>query len=548
MKTIYLFNKALLIFASLVFSCHLSLAQSISFEEIADTLGLNETLGFTNFGSGVSFVDFDEDGFDDLTVGTDVGQEILFYKNLAGQHFARIDLGIADVSFQKVVLWADIDNDNDYDFFLGSYSGQDRLYVNNGDNQFTDIAIAAGLERGPNETSTASFADVNNDGFLDLYVGTYCSSDCTNDLYINNGDNTFNRQTMTYGVAGEVGPNLATAFFDVDNDLDVDLYTSIDKIWQNKLFRNDGQSFNDISRTSNTDIVICAMNAGIGDFDNDQYLDIYVTNTPSGNVFLQNNGDETFTDITTITKTSFNSVCWGGNFMDINNDGFQDLYVCSDIREDPNKLYVNENGITYNEMTLPGDTTSSYANSFADFNNDGLLDIITVAGKDDPLLFYKNTSVQAGNYVKLNLTGTVSNKDAVGVWVKAYCDANVYSRFTHAGQAYLSQESKTVHIGLGQTETIDSLYVLWPSGITDQYYNLNVNRHYHLYENCIQNDTLELSSTPILHNSYHNQIIHSAGTVVDSIEFHVSDYAQLDSSFQVLPMSTFLIDIDGCGN
>lgn len=121
-----------------------------------------------------------------------------------------------------------------------------------------------------------------------------------------------------------------------------------------------------------------------------------------------------------------------------------------------------------------------------------------------------------------------------------------YSRYTHSGQAYLAQESQTIHIGIGSANIIDSLILTWPSGIIDKYYDILPNRKIFITENCDANGTINLNHIPIVTNQYYHQTIHSQGTVIDSIEFHVSECALLLPTFEVEPMSTFLIDINGC--
>lgn len=171
---------------------------------------------------------------------------------------------------------------------------------------------------------------------------------------------------------------------------------------------------------------------------------------------------------------------------------------------------------------------------------------MTIAIVNDSILYFENQTPNVGNYIQNDATGTISNKDAIGVWIDAHFNGMRYSRYTHSGQAYLAQESQTFHIGIGSASIIDSLIISWPSGIVDKYFDILPNRKIFVTEDCNSSGTISLNDIPIVTNRYYHQTIHSHGTVRDSIEFRVSDFAVLLPTFEVEPMATFLIDINGC--
>lgn len=529
------------------------------FAEVSASIGITDIVGSPDHGSGVSFVDFNGDGFDDLTFGTEVGQPLLFYQNVQGITYTKVDLGIIDSSEQKQVLWVDFDNDGDLDFFFTSYYSSNKLYENDGNLNFTDISISAGFPNQDLKTYGAAFGDIDLDGDLDLAYLNYCNGDCNNYLFENNGDKTFTDITTSSGTEGEQGPGLAIAMLDYDKDLYPDIFTAIDKVWENKLYKNlQNNTFQDESSATGLDDVICAMNAGIGDIDNDGFQDIYVTNGLTGNLLMQNDGNGNYTDIAASSGTQFLSVCWGGSFADFDNDGFQDLYVCSNYDVPPatpkNILYMNNGDDTFNEVFLPGDITKSYSNTYGDFNNDGLLDIVTVSGHNENLLVFENTDDNGHYFLKVELEGDVSNRDAIGAWIEVYADDLHQKRYTHCGQGYMSQESHRIHFGLKENSLVDSLIIKWPSGNEDRYFNISANVSLSLTEDCLScydceyYDESIYAEDPIESGDYHQVEIEATGKVVanNDVSFLAENQIELKNDFESETGSTLTIDIKQC--
>lgn len=476
-----------------MWTCQISAQE---FDEVSEEVGIvggfGETgFGGASFGSGISFADFNNDGWDDITIGTDEDSTIMFFQNNQGI-FSRLPALVPSTCLIKQILWVDIDNDGDRDLYHTCYQDRNRVYENIGDLTFEDRTDISGFDTDADPSTAASFGDINQDGFLDLFVGNYGQpgqSGQENHFYLSNGDFTFTEYTVPSGFYLDNLPTLASSFLDIDHDLDLDMYLSIDKVHENHLYLNQGDStFADISASSNSNVVVCAMNSSSGDYDGDGDLDIYVTNTPSGNVLLRNNGDLTFTDVTAAAGVGFFRIGWATSFIDYENDGDIDMYVSSTTTTGPNALYENNNDGTFSEPLfssggLDGDDFGlTYCNTHGDFNNDGLVDfaLSNLAPFNNSAQQFKlwenENDDNDNNWLKVDLEGTISNRDGIGAWVQAYANNQRYVRFTHLGDGYLGQSSDYTHIGVSTATIIDSLVIEWPSGMVDKYYNLNVNQ------------------------------------------------------------------------
>ncbi|KAA3633037.1 MAG: VCBS repeat-containing protein, partial [Bacteroidetes bacterium] len=407
-----------------------------NFNEAAAANGIAQSCGDCQFGGGVSFADFNGDGLDDLTFATEVDQEILFYQN-TGSGFQLIPPLVQVTGQTKQILWVDYDNDGDKDLFVACFECPNRLFLNEGAGGFTDITMDAGLPVEDSPTYSVVFGDVNNDGWLDLYVSSYTLDTDPGRLYRNNGNNTFTDITGASNIMDDNSLSLSVVFFDYNNDGLQDLHIANDKDYQeNKLFENTGDGiFVDVSVAANVNITIDAMNGGIGDYDNNGYLDIYVTNEFPGNALLKNNGDGTFTDVASSAGVEFNQISWGGNFFDGDNDLDLDLYVSGSYTdaEFTSVLYVNENnGNNFLSQFLEGDTLSSFANAIGDFNLDGLLDIAVSNSDyfestgDNFFHLWQNTTSNANNWLKVFLVGTDSNREGIGSWIEMYINGQKY--------------------------------------------------------------------------------------------------------------------------
>lgn len=459
------------------------------FSDKASELGLGYSYGVSEYGGGVSFHDFDGDGWDDITYATDESEEILFFKNNFGV-FEQIDLGINDTFKAKQVLWVDYDNDGDKDFFTTSIEGLNKIYRNNGDMVFEDLTNSSGLFTEDLFTYGASFGDIDNDGDLDLMLLHRDVGERNQHNYLyRNDDGFFTDITEAAGIRLENDLSFCASFFDYDKDGFQDIYVSNDKYTKaNTLYRNKGDgTFDDVSEESGAGMAIDAMSTTIEDYDNDGWLDVYVTNTSAGNYHLRNNGDGTFTNLAEELGTAFYSIGWGAVFIDADNDTDLDIYVSGMLTGQDQRLsaafYQNVNGGFFipQNIGFQGDNRRSFANAMGDSDNDGYPEIVVMNDRENNFL-WKNESYQGNNWFKLMLEGSVSNRDGVGSTIEIFSNEQVQYRYTICGEGYLGQNSAFEFFGVADATTIDYVKVTWLSGITDVITEVAPNKAYKLIE------------------------------------------------------------------
>jgi len=446
----------------------------LAFDDVAAQIGVNYSYGDSEYGGGVSFADFDNDGWDDITYTSDNGDNIYFLKNNDGQFNLVSFTGISNTSKTKQVIWVDYDNDGDKDLFVTALEGKNSFYINDGEMNFTDISSTIGIFQTDLFTYGASFGDIDNDGDLDLFISNRSPLD-HNYLY-RNDSGTYVDITNSSGISLEGQLSFCSIFFDYDKDGLQDIYVSNDKEENiNRLYRNLGDGvFQDVSDFSNAGIDISAMSTTLGDFNNDGWFDIYITNTPFsqissiiGNVLLKNNGDGTFTNIATETGTSFNSLGWGSVFLDADNDGFLDLYVSSSLNGSSQFLssafYHQQNDETFiipQDIGFSSDLRESYSNAIGDINNDGKPEIVVVNDTENNFLWQNNSS-NLNNWLKVKLEGVISNRDGIGNTIEINIDGQSQYRYTLAGEGYLAQNSFYEFFGIGNATEVDYVKVTW---------------------------------------------------------------------------------------
>ena len=525
--------KLLFWFTFMVLYFH-SITQSI-YTNIAHAAGILASYGGTTaspYGGGVSFVDFDRDGLDDLSFATDNGMQILFYKNLGNNTFTSLSL-ISNTAAVKGILWVDVDNDGDLDLYLNVYLGQNRLYLNSlsqsGVFSLVDNTILSGLKIQNDPSYGAAFGDFDQDGDLDLFVSNRSEggNQFANVFYKNNGNGTFVDSTLSVGILNEFTPDFCSVFFDFDNDGDLDLYTIVDKysfpnrLYKNSYSQNGVAHFTEVGSAIGLNISIGAMNAGVADYNNDGLFDVYVTNEKLvGNSSTANHQMlcQYFSNMYHFNRvnvgTNVDQICWGASFLDVDNDKDLDLYVCSERQNNPswrNYLFKNLNDGYFEEYEtggLSGDTLDSFGNAVGDINNDGKMDIAVNNSIMDSMQLWLNNSTNTNHFIKFSLKGTTSNTFGIGSRIEICDEDSQQTRFTHCGINYLGQNSLLEHVGMGNSTTVDSLIIKWSSGGIEKYYNLSVDTSYQFVEGACLNQMPGSSANKYI--GPNNGNIHSA--------------------------------------
>lgn len=433
---------------------------------------------------GIAVGDYNNDGFDDFYVCADVGRNRLFRNNGDGSFTEEAEeLGLAIAAKSKSAIWGDINNDGYLDLYLANLASNDQLFLNQGDGTFQDITAQAGIQNWEN-SSSVNMADVDNDGYLDIYISNLAAE---NILYLNGQDLTFQNYTQQSG-ATDTGSSMGSIFFDYDKDGDQDLFLTHDHAEPSFLYQNDGSGhFTEVSEAANANVQGLGMGVDIGDVNQDGYSDIYITNLFK-NTLLLNNGDGTFDNISASAGIEDYGMGWGTTFVDFDRDGWVDIYVANDSEFSPypNVLYRNQGDNTFVAVELQKDISSnaqSYAAVCLDYQLDGQMDLaLANRGAEDHFQLFENSN-RSGNWIGVKLQGVESNRDAIGSKLRIVDDlGHIHYRELTAGQGWTAQNSSLLYVGLGAATAIDTLSLYWPSGLTQQLVGPAINQYYTIIE------------------------------------------------------------------
>ncbi|MEN8237951.1 MAG: FG-GAP-like repeat-containing protein [Actinomycetota bacterium] len=473
-------------------------------------------------GIGSAWADADGDGDQDLFTTNRVGANH-FYRNDGDTDLDGV-VDFSDIAVQLGVdaptedsfaaVFIDYDNDGDQDLFVANSSGNtlwENQFADSASLTFVDVSGSAGLDD-IGRIQTATWGDIDNDGFLDVYYSKHasCAVGGTNTdlLFHNNGDGSFSDWT-TYLCAGGAVPcddvnglGFTAGMFDYDNDGDVDIYLVNDNIGgsnqPNKLWRNDGSDglggwlFVEDGAAANVDASVNGMGLGIGDYNNDGFLDLAFSDAGPGHL-LMNDGDGTFTDVSSssgVTGALAGGVSWGTAFMDYNNDGWQDLFFAQGGIGSPDPLasVMLENGgdgtfADVTDITGMGDEARARSVAKADFNGDGWVDVF-VGNYDAYPLLMQNNAADNGNlneWLTITVEGTESNRDGIGAVIAVTTIGGTQTQLISSGANHGGGSQKAAFFGLG-AETSATVSIAWPNGVVENLGSVNAGQVAHFVE------------------------------------------------------------------
>lgn len=513
----------------------LDLSAQITFKDVTAETGI--TFRHTDGGSGRRYVvetvsaglalfDYDNDGDVDIyflngapLLGTkvDTPPKNALYRNDGNWKFTDVteQAGVGDTGYGLGVAIGDYDNDGDQDIYLNNY-GPNVLYRNNGNGTFTDVTKEAGVGNGSQVGAGTVFLDMDKDGDLDLYASNYLDFSyekhvaCTTNgfpvyanprhyaplpdtVFRNNGDGTFTDVSLESGVGLHPGWGMGIVAGDYDNDGDTDVFIGND-VAENFLFQNDGTGkFEEMGLLSGFAYDLHgdeqgSMGVDCGDYDNDGWLDFYVTSYQNQLATLYRNlGDGTFQDVTLLTGAgagTLPNVTWGNSFVDFDNNGDRDIFVACGHLQDNVELWDDTS--TYHEQNIllmntgdgkfadvsntSGDgmlvKLSSRGAGFDDLDNDGDVDVVILNSREKPTIL-RNDTANDNHWLQVRLRGTKTNRDGVGARVKVVAGDLTLMDEVHSGRGYQSHYGSRLYFGLGKRDRVDRVEVRWIGGGID---------------------------------------------------------------------------------
>ena len=511
------------------------ITKSTGIDFVQDSTGTEEKYYLETMGTGVAWIDYDQDGLLDLyfvqSGATDAYKpahplrSALYHNNGDGTFTdvtAKAHVG-GEGHYGQGVAVGDFNNDGFPDLYVTGY-GRAILYRNNGDGTFTDVTAQAGVADEGNWSSSAGWFDYDKDGWLDLVVTNYIDWSPKNNLwcgehkpgyrsycnpnnyrgqkttlYHNNHDGTFTDVSEKSGVGKPESKGMSMVLADLNNDGWPDIAVANDT-WPNFLFENnrDG-TFSDVSlisglAASEDGRYEAGMGIDAADVDGDGNLDIYITHLDFElNRLYHNNGDGSFSDATYSSGIGNKAILLSGvaaKFMDYDNDGWPDILQANGAMLENVQLYHSL--VSYKEPLLMfhnlghgkfEKVSESLGPDFnrpmvgrglatADFMNDGQVGIAVNCRGESPVILRNEGS--PNHWIEILLIGTKSNRDGTGSLLKLSSGGTVQVDQAKGGTSYMSASDPRIHFGLGKRNKIDSLQITWPSGQVDKLTNVPI--------------------------------------------------------------------------
>ncbi|TVQ65924.1 MAG: CRTAC1 family protein [Balneolaceae bacterium] len=517
----------------------------------------------SSVGASVSIVDFNRNGLPDIYLtSSEFGTLNSLYKNNGDGTFVNVaeEMGVADLNIPGLgasmgAIWGDYNNSGFEDLFVYRW-GRPELFRNENGTGFTRVTEGSGLPAHIN-ANTAVWLDYNNNGYLDLFVGGYYHEDVDlfnlsdtrmmpdsyeyatngglNYLFENQGDGTFLDVSERVGLHASRRWTLAAAAADLNDSGYQDIILANDYGVDEIFINMGGEYFFNTGQEAGLGFVPkSGMSVGIGDILNQGLYSIYITNISEAGVLMQGNnlwvpgrgGTEQvprYRNLAGSMGVEIGDWAYAGKFVDLNNNGYLDLYVANGYVSDTpdtdywydyarvvggnrnviidannwpamngrtfsgyqaNRIWMNDGAGRFQEVArnVGGELRKdSRSVAYADLFGDGSLDLV-IASQNQGVTVYKNHADPQHNWISFELTGTKSNRSAIGTTILLYSGERVTKKYVSGGDTFSSQSQRPVHFGLGSSDHVDRVEIRWTSGWIQTVYQPGINQLHRITE------------------------------------------------------------------
>ncbi len=470
-----------------VVNCSFAANPSIRFENVAAAAGL--TLDGPG-GSGTAIGDYNRDGWLDILFVGDPNRGPHLFRNNGDGTFTNVTASVLpnDMPNGTTALFVDLNNDGYPDIALARWYGDRNdtgfhTLINHGGVYFENGVLPENIARDPTWTGGMAAFDVDNDGYLDIVLLHYEGPT----FYLRNLEGLgFADETPLFGAGlGGNRANWSCVFADFNNDHLTDMHVAIDHDVDYQCRNLGNGTFKDVSREAGVSNVGSDMGLAIGDIDNDGDLDIYSTNI-GFHVLYVNNGMGVFMDEAANRGVRDNKggleLAWGTVFGDFDHDGDLDLTY---VAISPYGSVFENNGKGYfaDVTSMAGVNTLGIAEAMFDYDNDGALDLLIIGTDKAPKLYHNVSPGLMGNHwLGVGLEGTISNRAGTGARVEVTAGQTTMIREIMAGDSFWTGNPQTANFGLGGATSAKTVKVYWPSGIVQKIRNVPADQYITIVE------------------------------------------------------------------